>query len=163
MQVELTNEFFTGNRERLRDLFTGTAPIVLSANGLLQRSGDSSYAFSQDASFWYLTGLNEPDLTLVMDRDKEYLIIPERSATRQAFDGTLQNEQLSLRSGIQTIYSEKEGWDRLRTRLKKVKHVATLAVSPAYVEHFGLYTNPARAALIAKLKDANASAELLDP
>lgn len=157
-----TSEFFTANRQKLQELFTGTAPIVVTANGLLQRGGDNVYAFSQDASFWYLTGINEPDITLVIDRDKEYLIVPERSATREAFDGDVKSDELSLRSGIQTVYSDKEGWDRLRTRLKKVKHVATLAVSPAYVEHFGLYTNPARGVLVGRLKDANQDLELLD-
>jgi len=162
MNSRFTSEFFATNRQRLRELFTGTAPIVVTANGLLQRGGDNVYAFSQDASFWYLTGVSEPDITLVMDRDNEYLIVPERSASRQAFDGNLQTDELSLRSGVQAVYTDKEGWDRLSTRLKKVKHVATLAVSPAYVEHFGLYTNPARGALVARLKDSNTNLELLD-
>jgi Xaa-Pro aminopeptidase len=157
-----TSEFFAANRKRLRDLFTGTAPIVLTGNGLLQRGGDSSYAFSQDASFWYLTGLNEPDITLVMDRNKEYLIVPERSANREAFDGKVNGDELSHRSSIQSVYSDKDGWTQLGGRLKKVKHVATLATSPPYVEHYGLYTNPSRAVLAARLKDCNPSLELLD-
>jgi Xaa-Pro aminopeptidase len=157
-----TSEFFTGNRLRLRDLFTGKAPIVLTANGLLQRGGDSAYTFSQDASFWYLTGLDEPDITLVMDRDKEYLIVPGRSASREAFDGKVKTEELSRRCGIMAVYDDKDGWKTLSSRLKKVKHVATLAVSPAYVTHYGLYTNPARAALSARLKATNPSLELLD-
>ena len=72
MDSSFTSEFFAGNRQRLRDLFTGTAPIVLTANGLLQRGADVVYPFAQDASFWYLTGIDEPDILLVMDRDKEY-------------------------------------------------------------------------------------------
>lgn len=162
MQSKLTSEFFAGNRERLRDLFTGTAPIVLTANGLVQRGGDSVYAFSQDASFWYLTGIDEPDITLVMDREKEYLIIPARSVSREAFDGSVNADKLSLRSGIKTVYGDKEGWDKLKPRLKKVKHVATLAVAPAYIEHYGLYTNPARGALVGRLKNLNPQLELLD-
>jgi Xaa-Pro aminopeptidase len=158
----LTSEFFAANRARLRDLFTGTAPIVLTANGLLQRGGDSAYTFSQDASFWYLTGLDEPDITLVMDRDKEYLIVPGRSASREAFDGKVKTEELSRRSGIPTVYDDQEGWKTLSGRLKKVKHVATLAVSPAYIEHYGLYTNPARGVLSARLKEPNPTLELLD-
>jgi Xaa-Pro aminopeptidase len=162
MKSSFTSEFFIGNRQRLRDLFTGTAPIVLTANGLLQRGGDSTYAFSQDASFWYVTGLDEPDLTLVMERDKEYLIVPGRSERREAFDGKVSGEELSRRSGIATILGDKEGWERLGGRLKKVKHIATLASSPAYVEPYGLYTNPARAAVTTRLKSYNADLELLD-
>ena len=82
MNSFFTQEFFAGNRARLRELFTGTAPIVIAANGLMQRGADCSYPFSQDANFWYLTGIDEPDVTLVMDKDKEYLIVPGRDASR---------------------------------------------------------------------------------
>ncbi|MEK7059545.1 MAG: Xaa-Pro peptidase family protein [Patescibacteria group bacterium] len=162
MKSRFTSEFFAGNRQRLRELFTGTAPIVVAANGLLQRGGDSSYGFTQDANFWYLTGIDEPDLVLVMDRDKEYLIVPERSTSRQAFDGVLDEDKMRHVSGIQIIYSDKSGWEQLANRLKKVKHAATLATPPAYIEHYGLYTNPARANLVTRLKAEKNELELLD-
>jgi len=162
MESHFTSEFFAGNRRRLKELFTGTAPIIMTANGLTQRGGDSSYGFAQDASFWYLTGLDEPDLVLVMDRDREYLIAPELSDYQRAFDGAAPAETLARRSGITKIYDHKEGWQQLGGRVKKVKHVATLAPPPAYVEQYGLYTNPARAALVAELKTYNAELQLLD-
>jgi Xaa-Pro aminopeptidase len=162
MESRFTSAFFAGNRQRLRELFTGTAPIVLTANGLLQRGADSPYAFSQDANFWYLTGIDEPDIVLVIDRDSEYLIIPPRSVSRVAFDGALQAADLSRRSGVQKIYDDTEGWDKLEQRLRKVRHIATVGAPPAYVEQYGLYTNPARAALIERLKQTKASLEFLD-
>jgi len=162
MESRFTSEFFAGNRRRLRELFTGTAPIVLTANGLLQRGGDSTYAFAQDAGFWYLTGIDEPDIVLVMDRDKEYLIVPGRSHIREAFDGTINTDRLSRRSGITTVYDDQAGWEQIAKRLKRVKHVATLAVPPAYVERYGLYVNPARGALVQRLKTYNEALELLD-
>ncbi|HTB49222.1 MAG TPA: aminopeptidase P N-terminal domain-containing protein [Verrucomicrobiae bacterium] len=162
MESRFTSEFFTGNRQRLRELFTGTAPIVVTANGLLQRGADSAFGFAQDANFWYLTGIDEPDIVLVMDRDKEYLIVPGRNAIRQAFDGVVATEPLIQRSGIQTVYDEEAGWEQLLGRLKKVKHAATLALPLAYVEHYGLYTNPARAMLVQRLKSAKPDLELLD-
>jgi len=161
MESKFSSRFFAGNRRRLKELFTGTAPIVVTANGLLQRGSDSTYGFVQDANFWYLTGIDEPDITLVMDRDQEYLIVPRRSAARRAFDGAPDESALSQRSGIRTIYDDKEGWEQLGERLKKVKHVATLAAPPAYIERFGLYTNPARAALATRLK-TTANVKLLD-
>jgi Xaa-Pro aminopeptidase len=162
MESRFSAEFFAGNRARLRELFAGTAPIVLTANGLLQRGGDSTYLFQQDASFWYLTGIEEPDIVLVMDKDKEYLIVPEREAIREAFDGVLDTRQLAQRSGIETILPEKDGWKQLGARLKRVKHVATLAALPTYVEHYGMYANPARAALADRLHVVNPELELLD-
>lgn len=162
MESFFTSDFFAGNRARLRELFTGTAPIVISANGLLQRGADSAYSFAQDANFWYLTGIDEPDVMLVMDRDKEYLIVPKRDEHREAFDGAVDDHALTRRSGVTEIYDGEKGWEQLTGRLGKVKHVATLTPPPAYVDYFGLYTNPARAALVARLKSEHEDLELLD-
>lgn len=162
MEPRFTSEFFVGNRRRLRELFTGTAPIIVTANGLLQRGGDSPYKFAQDASFWYLTGIDEPDLILVLDKDREFLIVPGRSSIRETFDGSVSQAELSRRSGIEAIYDDLEGWEQITKRLKKVRHVATLTVPPAYVERYGLYVNPARAALVQRLKEVNNDLELLD-
>ncbi|HWB39344.1 MAG TPA: Xaa-Pro aminopeptidase [Candidatus Saccharimonadales bacterium] len=162
MQAKLTSDFFAGNRQTLRELFTGTAPIVMTANGLLQRGGDSTFKFAQDASFWYLTGIDEPDIVLVMDRDREYLIVPKRSSVRAAFDGEVETSQLETVSGIKLVFDDTEGWSQLEARLKKVKHVATLSAAPAYVEQYGMYTNPARASLMARLQATNPQVEILD-
>jgi Xaa-Pro aminopeptidase len=162
MRETFGSEFFAGNREKLRQLFTGTAPIVITANGLLQRGGDSSYPFHQDANFWYLTGIEEPDIILVLDKDKEYLLVPPREANRATFDGAVDNTSLIHRSGIRMVLDTHEGWRQLGARLKRARHVATLAAPPAYLEQYGLYTNPARSALIKKLKECNEDIELLD-
>lgn len=162
MSDGFTSEFFAGNREKLRQLFTGTAPIVVTANGLLQRGGDSTYPFQQDANFWYLTGIDEPDIILVIDKAKEYLIVPSRGVTRVAFDGSVDETQLSRVSGVRTVLDDKEGWRLLDARLKRAKHVATLSPPPPYVEAHGLYTNPARAQLVARMKLASDDLELLD-
>jgi Xaa-Pro aminopeptidase len=162
METRFSSEFFAGNRRRLRELFTGTAPIVVTANGLLQRGGDSSYKFSQDASFWYLTGIDEPDITLVMDRDNEFLIVPGREQIREAFDGAVSVDDLKRRSGIAGIYDDTAGWEQIEKRFKKVRHVATLAVLPPYIERYGIYVNPGRAALVQRLKTTKPGLELLD-
>lgn len=154
--------FFVANRERLRTLFTGTAPIILTANGLLQRNSDVTFPFRQDSTFWYLTGVSEPDVILVMDKSKEYLIVPGRDDSRIAFDGKVDYSNLVARSGIETIYEEKEGWKQLGSRVKKVKHIATLAPAPIYVSYHGMYSNPARARLLRLVKKHNSDIELLD-
>lgn len=157
-----TSEFFAGNREWLRQLFTGTAPIVLTSNGLMQRGADEPYPFQQDANFWYLTGITQPDIILVMDKGKEYLIIPGRTESRETFDGAIDPEELTRTSGITTVLGEKEGWKTLQSRIKRVQHVATFGAAPAYIDDWGFYTNPARAALVKRLRDMNADVELLD-
>lgn len=162
MNDTFTAEFFAGNRERLRQLFTGTAPIVITANGLLQKTADEAYDFRQDSSFWYLTGISEPDVVLVMDKGHEYLIIPKREDVIEVFDGAIDIAAVSVRSGIKDVMNEKDGWRQLEARLKRVQHVATLAANPAFIDFYGMYTNPARRRLMHRIKEVNAKIEFLD-
>ena len=162
MYHHFSSEFFIQNRARLRELFVGTAPIVLTANGVMQRNSDVTYPFRQDSSFWYLTGINEPGVILVLDKGKEYLILPEQESYFDIFHGGYNQEQLRTISGIDTIYNQADGWKQFGNRLKRVRHVATLAASPAYVQQLGFYANPARAQLIARIKEERSDIELLD-
>ena len=162
MESKFVSDFFAGNRQRLRELFTGTAPIILTANGQLQRSADTTYKFTQDASFWYFTGIDDPGVVLVMEKDREYLIVPALSEVRQLFDGKIEADRISKISGINTVYEQEEGWQQIENRLNKVKHIATLAVPPAYIEQLDFYTNPARANLVNKIKSIKSEIEILD-
>lgn len=155
-------EFFISNRARLRRLFMGTAPIILTANGLLQRNSDITFPFRQDSSFWYLTGIEEPGVVLVMDKTKDYLILPSRPKHSDLFDGPIDTELLTTVSGIETVLDNQTGWRQLGARLKRSKHAAVLAAPPAYIEEYGFYTNPARAQLNSLIKDVNSDISFLD-
>ncbi len=146
-------QFFRGNREKLRTV-VGEGLIVITANGVLQESGDSTFPFRQDGSFWYLTGIDDPDVLLVMNGFDEYLIVPSRDATMEAFDGKIDMTKLRKISGVSDILDEKTGWNWLKTRLKQIKKVATLGALPGRVESHGFYANPARVRLIRRLKAA---------
>ncbi|HSW79779.1 MAG TPA: Xaa-Pro aminopeptidase [Candidatus Saccharimonadales bacterium] len=162
MGSNFSSEFFKGNRERLKQLFSGTAPIIVTANGLLQKGSDETFPFHQDRSFWYLTGIDEPNALLVLDKSKELLIIPKKDTAKETFDGASDFAEIERISGISDILDDKKGWKRLESRLKKVNHVATLAAAPRFVDLWGMYTNPARAELIQRIKSINDDAELLD-
>lgn len=162
MENVFSSDFFSRNRLELTRLFKGKAPIVISANGLLQRGGESTYAFHQEASFWYLTGIDQPDILLVMDKGKDYLILPPRSPVQQIFDGALETEDIIKRSGIATVLSHKDGWRQLAARIKKAKHVATLALPPAYSETYGFYFNPSQRTMMDRLKEINPDIAVID-
>jgi Xaa-Pro aminopeptidase len=162
MSQNFTSKFFVDNRARLRDLLPDSAPIVLTANGLLQRGGDTNYPFCQDASFWYFTGCDEPDVVVVFDQTDEYLIVPQRDNSRTAFDGTIDAVQLGRISGIKTILNEAEGWRRLGRQLIDVKQLATLMAAPIYMGRLGLYSNPARMRLIKKIRSQGRHLKLID-
>jgi Xaa-Pro aminopeptidase len=162
MGALFTSEFFTGNRAQLRNLIDEDTPIVVAANGQLQKSADTLYPFKQDTNFWYLTGLNDPDLILVIDKEGEYLILPERSEYQNIFDGKTNRASMSGRSGIINMREHTEGWRRLKACLRKAKQVGTVAPPPQYIDVYGMYTNPARWVLRRSLLQENDKLELLD-
>lgn len=154
--------FFVGNRRRLREHLGDERPIVVTANGLLQRGADSAYEFSQDANFWYLTGIEEPDVTLVMDGEREFLIVPTREATREAFDGAIDLKIMTEKSGITDIQDEINGWNRMDGLLTQQPAVATMANAPSYIPELGMYANPARARLLERLHKHVENLEVVD-
>ncbi len=160
---KFSSDFFTGNRRRLAAAAGGDSLIVVTANGLLQKGNiDNPYLFYQDADFWYLTGIDEPDIALVIEAGDEYLIVPDRPAIRETFDGAVAYGPLTRRSGVKTVLDGKTGWERLGKSLKKSGSVSTLAAPPVYLERYGIYTNPARANLAQKLKSYNTRLKLHD-
>jgi Xaa-Pro aminopeptidase len=162
MQPHFTADFFTQNRRRLRAACAETPLVVVTANGLLQRTGDSGYAFQQDSNFWYLTGLEQPDMTLVIDGDDEYVIVPELSNYQSIFDGVTDDEAIKQRSGLPEVMSGQAGWQRLGEALQKHGKVGTPLAMPVYVEVYGMYTNPSRADLAQKLRAQHQSVEFID-
>lgn len=145
--------FFKGNRAKLRARVQDSVPIVVTANGLLQRGADSGYAFAQDANFWYLTGIDDPDVTLVIDGEEEFLIVPARDMNRVTFDGSIDQDELAKRAGVTGVIDEAAGWKRLDTLLSSTKKVATPAAAPSYIQQYGMYANPSRARMIEHMKD----------
>ncbi|HSW85561.1 MAG TPA: Xaa-Pro peptidase family protein [Candidatus Saccharimonadales bacterium] len=162
MKSFFTSSFFATNRQKLRHKLGSDVLIIVTANGLLQRGGDSNYTFSQDANFWYLTGIDEPDIILIMDTENEYLIVPSRSAVRTVFDGTVTSNTLIQRSGVKQTLDDKTGWEQLYNRIKKVKKIATVAAAPSYIEQHGLFVNPSRSRLAEKIRNANPEVEFQD-
>ncbi len=162
MNAHFTNDFFQQNRTRLVSLVGADYPIILTASGLLQKSTDTTYPFKQDGSFWYFTGVDEPNVLIVIDGDTSFLVVPELSATRQAFDGTVSAEDLQAASGVNEVLAWEAGWDRLSKILKKSKRVGILRPPDAYIEWFGMYTNPARKRLVEQMQSVNKELELID-
>jgi Xaa-Pro aminopeptidase len=158
---DLTSDFFTKNRRRLQ-AETSSKLIVISANGLIQKSLDAAYPFKQDTNFWYLTGINTPDVVLVITSDEEFLIVPKLNSTRLAFDGSIDISDLIKLSGISKIVDQKAGWSLIRKDIAKRKQLATLLPAPVRIKQLDLFTQPARRALVTKIKRLNPNTTLED-
>ena len=157
----MKSEFFTNNRRKLRER-VGPGLIIITANGLMQRTGDTTFPFRQDSNFWYLTGINDPDLTLVMDDDKEYVVLPPRDEIRNIFDGSIDVEALKETSGLASILTEAQGWPQLNEKLKTIKEVAILEPLPRFVRFHDFYSNPSRRHLKERLLRTNSKLKTKD-
>ncbi len=146
-----TADFFISNRRKLQESIDSEL-IVLSANGLLQRSADTTFPFRQDSNFWYLTGVDEPDFVLVINREETFLIAPKRGEHRDQWDGAIDKKAILEASGIDEILEHHAGWTKLDLMIKKYKKIHTIYPAEAYLDHFGFYANPARGALLSSLK-----------
>jgi Xaa-Pro aminopeptidase len=147
----LTSDFFANNRRRLHNE-ADSKLIIITANGLLQKSLDAAFPFKQDTSFWYLTGISTPDVILVITEDSEFLIVPSLNNMRKVFDGSIDVDGLQKVSGIDHVVDEKEGWSLVKKIATKNKKVATLLPAPSRLKHYDFYTQPARRVLVTKIK-----------
>lgn len=162
MHTDFGPDFFSLNRARLREHVGAELPIAIAGNGVMQRGGDEPSPFYQDSNFWYLTGLNGADLTLVMTARDTYVIVPALSTVREAFDGAHDLQAYAARSGVTTFLPEREGWRRLQEELRKAGRAATLASPPVHLKQYGVYSLPFRRRLIARLKRLSPGVSVTD-
>ena len=152
MQSSFTNTFFTNNRLKLRARLPRDYPVVLIANGSMQRTADTTYTFQQESNFWYMTGLDEPDLILVMHPAYEYIILPKTDRVKAIFDGGIDTAELQRRSGITTLYDAANGWKKLVGDLGSDRALYTLRPEVQFEPQARMYANPAQRYVIEKLR-----------
>jgi Xaa-Pro aminopeptidase len=148
----MTPTFFKKNRHRLGDAIEGGL-AVLTAYTALQRSGDMAHRFEQEANFWYLTGIDEPDWWMILDgtADKCWLVAPDIDAVHRTFDGGLSPAEASTRSGIEKVLTQDDGEALLRQLAKKHTVVRTIGKDP-HRSYYNFIENPTPKKLWAQLE-----------
>lgn len=116
----------------------------MSAYSLMQLGNDLAHDFTQEANFWYLTGINEPDWQVIIDgtRGKGWLVRPSISDSHQVFDGSLPDNLASEISGIDEIINQNEAKAMLRNLSKSHSIVHTIGKHPD-ARYFDFCLNPA--------------------
>jgi Xaa-Pro aminopeptidase len=66
--------------------------VVIAGASTLYRNADSSHAFRQDSNFWYLSGFNEAESTLVLlvnekNNVQSIAFVPEKDELKEIWDG----------------------------------------------------------------------------
>ncbi|MEX2014355.1 MAG: aminopeptidase P family protein [Candidatus Saccharimonadales bacterium] len=159
----MDSKFFAKNRSNLLKKVSDFAPIIISANGLLQRTRDDEvFPFGQDGNFWYLTGVNEPDVILVIDGSSEYLVLPKRDDRHKVFSEQIDKDKIKDTSGINEIYDYGKGWEKLTGELKKSKSFYTVKPAEEFLSAYDVYSNPAPRRLVKKIFSISSTLEQKD-
>jgi Xaa-Pro aminopeptidase len=142
MLMQLEADFFVGNRRALIEKLPDNAVVVLTAHRLMQERRDSIYPFVQEANFYYLTGIEEPDWKLVIDCRKKtsWLISPRLNQTTIVFDGMLSAADAKRKSGVDRVVKVSTSTTFLRDLAKTGRPVYTLFQQTALgrMEHMAL-------------------------
>jgi Xaa-Pro aminopeptidase len=154
--------FHMNNRRVLQHSNVETSVFVITGNSKLQSTGSLTFPFVQDTNFFYLTGLEEPGLTLVVEPDAEYLILPEIGRIKIAFDGDIDRESLREVSGLKKIYEYEAGWEKLHKTLASQKTAGILCPPEKYIPVYEMFTNPARQHLLDRLKEKHPKLKYTD-
>ncbi|MCL2037550.1 Xaa-Pro peptidase family protein [Candidatus Saccharibacteria bacterium] len=141
--------FFKINRAKLLEKCNGT-PIILSAHTEMQKANDEAFPFTQNANFWYLTGIEAADWRVVITEEKTTLIAPDISKISQIFNGSLSAEEAMKISGADAIITRDEASEFLKNLAKKNGEVWT--IFPANQIDFEFILNPSIAKNHAQLK-----------
>jgi Xaa-Pro aminopeptidase len=144
--------FFTTNRRNLLEKLEPGSFVAVAGFGSMQRDVDEPFAFQQDANFWYLTGVEEPNWQLFIDVDsgEEWLVAPHLNRYHTTFSGGLTSEEAIARAGVAHVIDATQGRELLQKLLNKKKRVCT--VVPPSTRVYGFQTNPGPRKLLAKLK-----------
>ena len=83
---------YADRRSKLGAILPKNSAVVIAGAAVQYRNADSSHAFRQDSNFWYLTGFNEPESTLVLlineSKDVQSIaFVPKKDALKEIWDG----------------------------------------------------------------------------
>jgi Xaa-Pro aminopeptidase len=148
----MNTAFFKSNRERLAKACAGEV-IVLTAYTQTQRSGDAAFGFEQEANFWWLTGVNEPDWQLLFDTKtyKSWLVAPAVDDVHVIFDGGLAPDIAIEQSGVDGVLTQPEAKAKLIKYARQGTTIATLG-RDNHADHYNFALNPAPVKLHRALK-----------
>lgn len=153
----MQSHFFTRNRQALMKL-TSAKVGVLAGHISVQRSNDAAFAFTQEANFWYLTGIEAAGWVLIMTDQKSYLVAPDVDEVHLIFDGSLSFDQAKHVSGVDEVLSYAAG-ERLLEKLAHThKTVASIAEDP-HGQHYDFAMNLGPIAMYERLETLFESVE----
>jgi Xaa-Pro aminopeptidase len=83
---------YSERRNKLGSMLPQNSAVVIAGASTHYRNADSSHAFRQDSNFWYLSGFNEAESTLVLlvnekNNVQSIAFVPEKDELKEIWDG----------------------------------------------------------------------------
>ena len=83
---------YSERRNKLGSMLPKNSAVVIAGASTQYRNADSSHAFRQDSNFWYLSGFNEAESTLVLlvnenNNVQSIVFVPEKDELKEIWDG----------------------------------------------------------------------------
>lgn len=126
----MNKDFFVQNRSRLAEVLPDESVTILFAGQAPFKSADDRYKFVPNRNFYYLTGIDEPNVTLLIKKTgnevEETLFIEKADPVMEKWDGkTVSKEDAETLSGIKNI-QYLETFENTITKtffMENIKHV----------------------------------------
>ena len=105
---------YTERRNKLGAMLPKNSAVVIAGASTQYRNADSSYSFRQDSNFWYLSGFNEAESTLVLlinekNDVQSIAFVPEKDELKEIWDGYRAGPEGAMRDyGFDLAYNNTE-------------------------------------------------------
>lgn len=139
--------------------------VVVTGADLVQSSSDETYEFQQDGYFYYLTGIDEPGWILVVNVEKgeEFLIYTNESSYHSdVWEVVKSPQEISVISGINSIFSRRDGWAKLKQEVISKKSIGTIVPNTRFLKSYGMFIHPSKNLLVDRLRRIDRSVNLID-
>ena len=148
----IDNTLFRDNRARLAALLAPRSLAVLNANDIMPTNADGVMGFKQNADLFYLSGVDQPEATLLLYPDhpdpkqREILFVKETNETMRIWDGPmLTKDEARAVSGVQNVqwmHAFEGAFRGLMQRAEAVylnlnEHARSASAVPTHDDRFG--------------------------
>jgi Xaa-Pro aminopeptidase len=105
---KIANSFYIENRKKYAEKILSNSVAIFSTNDPLPTNADGTFGFIQNSTFFYLTGIDQEDGYLIIDKRKtphqEILFIRETNEKIRVWEGEmLSKEEAREISGIENV------------------------------------------------------------
>ncbi|MBI4856077.1 MAG: aminopeptidase P N-terminal domain-containing protein [Acetobacterium woodii] len=126
--MALSQTFYINNREKLGSQLAINSLAIIFSGREIEMTEDANYPFFANNNFYYLTGIREPNVVLVLSKNhqgviSQQLFIEEADPVKEKWVGKkISNDEAKEVSGIEEVYYIKE----LPKEVERLSSIKTL-------------------------------------